>query len=75
VAVMGSYKAPQAPRPAWRRASFCQTGECVEVAAQGGMVVMRNSSHPGSGYLLYTTEEFSSFVRGVKAGEFDLLTS
>jgi len=57
--------------PAWRKASFCASGECVEVAQQDGMIVLRDSKEPGGSLLRYTAEEWQSFVLGVKAGEFD----
>ena len=63
-----------APRPveiAWRTASFCGGGECVEVGKQDGMVVVRDPKEPGGTALRYTSEEWQAFVRGVKAGEFD----
>jgi hypothetical protein len=59
--------------PAWRKASFCASGECVEVAQQEDMIVLRDSKEPRGNLLRYTTEEWESFVRGVKAGEFDHL--
>lgn len=61
------------PQPDWRKATFCQSGECVEVAQQNGMIVLRDSKRPGRRPQRYTTEEWDSFVRGVKAGEFDHL--
>lgn len=60
--------------PAWRKASFCASGECVEVAQQAGMILLRDSKRPRGGVLRYTAEEWESFVRGVKAGEFDDLS-
>jgi len=66
----------QTPALDWRKASFCQNGECIEVAAaQNGTVIMRNNTQtqPASAhtYIYSTTEEFRSFLRGAKAGEFD----
>ena len=55
----------------WYKASLCQTGECVEIAAQNGMVIMRGSTQPDAGYLYFSPEEFGSFVMGAKAGGFD----
>lgn len=60
-----------AEQPVWRKASFCQLRECVEVARQNGMISMRNSREPAGRILQYTDEEWESFVRSVKAGEFD----
>ncbi len=59
-----------APALAWRRSSFCASGECVEVAVRDGMVLVRDSKSPQSGALAYSADEFRSFVRGVIAGEF-----
>jgi hypothetical protein len=56
---------------AWRSASFCQNGECVEVAEQDGWIVLRDSKDPDGSVQYYTTEEWRSFVRSIKAGEFD----
>jgi Domain of unknown function (DUF397) len=61
----------QAQQPAWRRATWCQSGECVEVAQQNGVIVIRDSKRPSRRPLRYTAEEWNSFIRGVKAGEFD----
>jgi len=68
---MRSFGARQAEQPVWRKASFCGSGECVEVAELNGMVVMRDSKDPHGHMLRYTTEEWRSFALGIKAGEFD----
>ncbi len=70
---MPSHGARQTAPPAWRKSSFCASGECVEVAEHDGMIVLRDSKEPRGGMLRYTTEEWQSFVRGIKAGEFDHL--
>jgi len=65
----------QTPGLDWHRASLCQTGECVEIATyhdDDGVIVMRSSARPESGYLYFTRDEFSSFLRIAKAGRFDL---
>ena len=46
------------------------SGECVEVSPQDGMIVLRDSGQR-RGYVRYTAEEWGTFIRGVKAGEFD----
>ena len=63
--------APQTEPTAWRKASFCQSGECVEVAQLNGMIAMRDSKDPRGHLLHYTTEEFRFLVRAIKAGEYD----
>ena len=59
------------PGTAWRRSSSCAAGECVEVAAQDGMVLLRDSKNPQAGVHRYSVDEFQAFVRGCRAGEFD----
>ena len=59
------------PQLVWRKASFCANGECIEVAELDGMVHMRSSVEPAGPVLHYTADEFGSFLKGVKAGEFD----
>ena len=68
---MRSFRARQAEQPVWRKARFCGSGECIEVSELNGMVVMRDSKNPHGPMLQYTVEEWRSFVRGIKAAEFD----
>jgi hypothetical protein len=56
---------------AWRKPSFCQSGECVEVAELNGMIVIRDSKDLRGRMLHYTMEEWQAFIRGIKAGEYD----
>jgi Domain of unknown function (DUF397) len=56
----------------WRKSSFSDTkGNCVEVAAAGAEVAVRNSNRPEAGILLFTHDEISAWIQGVKSGEFD----
>lgn len=68
---MPSDGAGQTGQPLWRRASFCASNECVEVTQRNGMIIMRNSKEPSGRVLHYSAEEWQSFIRGVKVGEFD----
>jgi uncharacterized protein DUF397 len=63
--------AKRAEQYSWRRATFCQSGECAEVSQGDGMILMRNSRDPSGQVLRYTPEEWQALVRGIKAGEFD----
>ena len=59
----------------WRTSSFSNGNdgsECVEVAslADGGMA-LRDSKNPNGDVLRFTAGEWSAFVKGVHAGEFD----
>jgi len=57
------------PKPGWRRSSYCQNGECAEIAKLDGMVALRSSAAPDS-VVRYTTEEWQALVRAIRAGEF-----
>lgn len=47
-------------------------GHCVEALENGdGAVSVRNSKSPEGGTVAFTADEWSAFVAGVKAGEFD----
>ncbi len=59
------------PQLDWRKASFCQNGECVEVAAHNGQIMMRKSTQPDAGYICFTLQEFAAFLKEAKAGKFD----
>ena len=55
----------------WRKSSYCQSGECLEVSALDGMILVRDSKAPQAGPLSYTADEFRAFIRGALAGEFN----
>lgn len=71
VAGMPSHEATQTLQLDWHKASFCQTGECVEIAAHNDVVLMRSSRQPDSGYIYFTPEEFSIFLQRAKAGNYN----
>ena len=56
----------------WQRSSYSNNGTCVEVTelADGGRLV-RDSKDPAGPVLAFTHPEWSAFVLGVQAGEFD----
>jgi hypothetical protein len=49
-------------------------GECVELAADGEMVALRDSKDPAV-RLHFTRAEMAAFVDGARRGEFDHLLS
>ncbi len=57
----------------FRISSFCTGGGCVEVGQlPGGSVAVRDSKDPERrASLVFSGEEWRSFVAGVKNGEFD----
>jgi hypothetical protein len=57
---------------AFRRSSYCGTGDCVEVAQRrDGAISVRDSKNPVQQELVFTRDEWLSFLRGAKSGEFD----
>jgi hypothetical protein len=58
--------------PVWQQSSYCASGECVEVARQHGLILLRDSKQSASSVLRCTAEEWRSLVRAIKAGEFGL---
>ena len=63
------------PSSAWRTASRCinsQSDACVQVAVMpDGAVALGDTKAPGTAYR-FTPDEWSAFLSGAKAGEFDL---
>ncbi|MFD0856693.1 DUF397 domain-containing protein [Actinomadura adrarensis] len=57
--------------PEWRksRRSTNQGGECVEVAALGDAIGVRDSKRPGAGHFVLTPEGFAELLRQIKAAE------
>jgi hypothetical protein len=57
----------------YRISSFCNLGNCVEVGrSPDGSVTVRDTKDAERRHALtFTTDEWTAFVRGVKAGEFD----
>jgi hypothetical protein len=71
---MSANEAGRSVQPAWRTASFCASGECVEVAQGDDLIILRDSTRPHGSMLHYGAAEWRSFIRTVKAGEFDNLS-
>jgi hypothetical protein len=57
----------------WRKSSFSSLGNCVEVAANGEQVLVRDSKDPAGPWIRYTAAEWDAFLRGAKNGDFDNL--
>lgn len=54
----------------WVRAADCESGTCVEAAAEYDFVLVRNSEIPLE-IVRFTKSEWSAFTNGVKCGDFD----
>ena len=56
----------------YRISSFCSYGSCVEVGrTPEGAVLVRDTKDRAQQALTFTPDEWTAFVAGVKAGEFD----
>ncbi len=55
----------------WVKSSRSQPTDnnCVEVAREGDLMLVRNSNNPDAGTLAYNRGEWQAFIAGVQAGE------
>jgi hypothetical protein len=69
---LGSAKDLATAQLRWQRSSFCSANSCVEVASlpDGGTAVRDGKASGISPVLVFTTEEWTAFLSGVRAGEF-----
>jgi hypothetical protein len=65
--ITGHTPANEAFPPIWRKASFCASGECVEVAQRDDLIIVRNSAQPHGSMLRCTAGQWRSFISNVKA--------
>lgn len=57
----------------WRRSARSYgTGNCLEVAALGQRVVVRDSKNPTGAVLRITSAQWNAFVAGVRSGSLGL---
>jgi Domain of unknown function (DUF397) len=57
----------------WISSRRCNNSACVQVAhLPGGMVALRDSKDTSKSAHVFDSDEWASFVAGVKAGDFDL---
>ena len=56
----------------WRKSTYSNNGECVEVAALDRLVGVRDSKDRGGAILFFTHGEWNAFLAGTRTGEFDL---
>jgi hypothetical protein len=56
--------------PRWIKSSFCGSNACVEVAATGDRVLMRDSKNPDREPLDLARPVWWEFIDGVTAGDF-----
>ncbi|MFC7242774.1 DUF397 domain-containing protein [Catellatospora aurea] len=58
---------------AWKKSSRSdgQGANCVEIAVMADTVGVRDSKDRSGAVLAYTADDWTAFLAGVKAGEFD----
>lgn len=55
----------------WRKSKRCESGACVEVAADGNTVLVRNSANLGAAAITISRNRWVTFVAQIKDGAFD----
>lgn len=58
--------------PEFRKPTRCGSSACVEVARDGGEWLIRDSKDSSSPVLRFTEAEWTAFLAGARAGEFDV---
>jgi len=56
----------------WNKSSSCSGNSCVEVSREEDTICVRQSELGDMIVLGFTVDEWEAFIKGVKAGEFDL---
>jgi len=55
----------------WVKSSASSSTNCLEVRRSGAHMMVRDSKNPDAGALAFTAPEWTAFLAGAKAGEFD----
>jgi hypothetical protein len=61
-----------APAVTWRKSSFSESGNCVEVAFTEAAVLVRDSKDTRGPVLSFPSADWAAFLTAVVAGEHDL---
>jgi hypothetical protein len=51
----------------WRKSSFSQGGDCVELAYSSNLILVRDSKDPFGPTLSFTVAEWASFIAEIKS--------
>jgi hypothetical protein len=55
----------------WRKSAYCSSSGCIEVAVDADAYLVRDSKNPDGPRLTFDQSEWTAFVAGVRAGDFD----
>jgi hypothetical protein len=55
----------------YKKSSFCDAGACVEVGQINDVVLVRSTTAPEK-VVTFTADEWTRFIQGAQAGEFNL---
>ena len=55
----------------WYVSRTCETGACIKVAREGGVVIIGSTNAPDGPFSEFTVEEWRQFLAGAKLGTFD----
>lgn len=55
----------------FRKSTFSDNNGCVELAADGDSILLRDSKDPDGPVLQFTRHEIDAWLQGARAGEFD----
>lgn len=50
----------------WRKSTFSEAGNCVEVAYRGRFVLVRDSKRPSRAILTYAIEDWQAFLLALR---------
>lgn len=56
----------------WKKSTFSQADNCVEVRYSDHLIQVRNSKAPAAGCVTFTEDEWRVFLAGAADCEFDL---
>jgi hypothetical protein len=54
----------------WLRARGCESSNCLEIAREGDLVLLRNSTDPDGPVVTATQQEWAVFAEAVRQDEF-----
>lgn len=62
----------EVPAMAWRKSSYSESGNCVEVAFVRKSVFVRDSKDPDGPVLSLSYSEWASFLAALQEGEYEI---